>query len=36
MAILGQPFYIDSLFFGCEFPATATVFSTASVKSNTM
>ncbi len=21
-AILGQPFYIDSLFFGCEFPAT--------------
>ena len=22
MAILGQPFYIDSLFFGCEFPAT--------------
>ena len=22
MAILGQPCYIDSLFFGCEFPAT--------------
>ncbi len=21
-AVLGQPFYIDSLFFGCEFPAT--------------
>ena len=33
-ASLGQPFYIDSLFFGCEFPAThnAIVFGVGQVK----